>query len=175
MILLAINCGLGNSDCGQVRHSNIDLVRGWLTYPRPKTGIDRRCPLWKETITALRAAIDNRPAPSDTADEDLVFLTKYGRPWEIDRMCNPISHEFRKLLHKLDLYRPGLSFYAIRHSFATEAGATRDQVAVNAIMGHADQSMAAVYRERIDDDRLRAVADHVWRWLWPAKRKRKAK
>ena len=157
MILLAINCGLGNSDCGQVRHSNIDLVSGWLTYPRPKTGIDRRCPLWKETITALRAAIDNRPARSDTVDQELVFLTKYGRPWEIDRMCNPISHEFRKLLLKLDLHRPGLSFYAIRHTFATEAGATRDQVAVNAIMGHADQSMAAVYRERIDDDRLRAV------------------
>jgi integrase len=169
MILLAINCGLGNSDCGQLRHSNIDLARGWLTYPRPKTGIDRRCPLWKETITALRAAIDKRPAPSDTADEELVFLTKYGRPWEIDRMCNPISHEFRKLLNKLDLHRPGLSFYALRHTFATEAGATRDQVAVNAIMGHADQSMAAVYRERIDDDRLRSVTDHVWRWLWPKK------
>ena len=172
MVLLAINCGLGNSDCGQLRHRNIDLLRRWLNYPRPKTGIDRRCPLWKETIAALKAAIEDRPAPKDTADQELVFLTKYGRPWEIDRMCNPISHEFRKLLIKLDLHRPGLSFYALRHTFATEAGASRDQVAVNLIMGHADATMAAVYRERIDDARLIAVTDHVHRWLFPPKKRR---
>ena len=36
-------------------------------------------------------------------------------------------------------------------------------------MGHAPHSneMSAVYRERIDDDRLKAVADHVRGWLWP--------
>ena len=85
-------------------------------------------------------------------------------------MCNPISHEFRKLLNKLDLHRPGLSFYAIRHTFATEAGSTRDQVAVNAIMGHADQSMAAVYRERIDDDRLGAMSDSCTRGCGPRRR-----
>ena len=34
-------------------------------------------------------------------------------------------------------------------------------------MGHSDPSMAGHYRERIDDSRLRAVADHVRKWLWP--------
>ena len=37
----------------------------------------------------------------------------------------------------------------------------RGSVAVNAIMGHADPRMAAIYRERIDDERLVAVAEHV--------------
>jgi hypothetical protein len=36
-------------------------------------------------------------------------------------------------------------------------------------MGHVDDSMAANYRERIGDSRLKAVTDHVHAWLWPAK------
>ena len=42
MILLAVNCGLGNADCGRLRESHLDLVGGWLDYPRPKTAIARR-------------------------------------------------------------------------------------------------------------------------------------
>jgi hypothetical protein len=38
MILLGINCGLGNSDCAGLSHSHLDLERGWLDYPRVKTG-----------------------------------------------------------------------------------------------------------------------------------------
>ncbi len=45
------------------------------------------------------------------------------------------------------------------------AGESRDQVAVDAIMGHSREDMASVYRERIGDDRLRAVAEHVRQWL----------
>lgn len=36
----------------------------------------------------------------------------------------------------------------------------------DAIMGHSRDDMASVYRERIGDDRLRAVAEHVRQWLW---------
>ena len=36
---------------------------------------------------------------------------------------------------------------------------SRDQVAVDAIMGHVDPSMAAVYRGGISDERFRAVTD----------------
>jgi hypothetical protein len=39
-------------------------------------------------------------------------------------------------------------------------------VAVDAIMGHSREDMASVYRERIGDDRLRAVAEHVRKWLF---------
>jgi integrase len=69
-------------------------------------------------------------------------------------------------LKRLKLKRPTLSFYALRHTFETIAGESRDQVAVDAIMGHVDQSMAAAYRERISNDRLTHVANTVRSWLF---------
>src|SRR5262249_22184762 len=77
-----------------------------------------------------------------------------------------ISKEFAKLLRQLGLKRPRLNFYSLRHIFETVAGESRDQVAVDYVMGHVDNSMAAHYRERIGDDRLKDVVDHVHDWLF---------
>ena len=55
MILLGINCGLGNKEVALLPATAIDLEHGWLTYPRAKTGIDRRSPLWPETCESLRS------------------------------------------------------------------------------------------------------------------------
>jgi integrase len=84
-----------------------------------------------------------------------------------------VTQEFRKLLDKLKLHRPGLGFYAIRHTFETIAGGSLEQVAVNHIMGHADSSMSGVNRERIEDKRLVAVTEHVRQWLFPKQKKAK--
>jgi integrase len=62
--------------------------------------------------------------------------------------------------------RKGLGFCTLRYCFDTVAGESKYQVAVNAIMGHVDDSMAGVYRERISDERLRAVTETVRGWLW---------
>jgi len=186
MIYLAANCGLGNSDVASLPQSALDLDGGWLNFPRPKTGIDRRCKLWPETVTALQAAIKARPRNKNRADAGLVFITKQGNSWgklgrytiddtsppaegeskepERKRVSsnNSLSKEFKKLARDAEIDR---TFYDLRHCFATIAGESLDQVAVNAIMGHADETMAAVYRERISDDRLAAVAEHVRGWL----------
>jgi integrase len=75
MILLGINCGFGNTDVANLTTTNLDLKGGWCNFPRPKTGISRRCPLWPETVQSLRAALAVRPEARDQADSNLVFLT----------------------------------------------------------------------------------------------------
>jgi integrase len=167
MILLGINCGFGNADCGTLPLSALDLDTGWIDFPRPKTGIARRCPLWSETVAALREALARRPQPKDEENAGLVFITKYGLPWfKDDSTTNPVSQETAKLLKRLGLDgRKGVGFYALRHTFRTVADEAKDQPAADFIMGHEVPHMSAVYRETIGDARLRAVADHVRAWL----------
>jgi integrase len=73
--------------------------------------------------------------------------------------------QFRKLVRGAGVVAPG--FYSLRHTFRTVADALPDRPAIDLIMGHHDPSMGGVYRERIADDRLQAVTDHVRKWLWP--------
>ena len=172
MILLAANTGFGQSDLANLPKSAINLESGWVDYPRPKTAIERRCPLWPDTVKAVREAITKRPAAKDAADAGLVFITKYGSRWVRIGPKAPVDSvglEFGKLLRQLKLEREGRGFYAIRHSFATVAGESRDQVAVNAVMGHsggAADDIPGRYRERISDERLVAVVEHVRQWLF---------
>jgi integrase len=167
MILLGINGGFGNADCGRLPLSALDLDNGFVTYPRPKTGIPRRCALWPETVQALKDALAARPEPKDPANSQLVFVTKYGQSWHKATRENPLSDELAKLLRKLGINgRKGLGFYTLRHTFRTVADEAKDQPAADYIMGHEVPHMSSVYRETISDERLRAVAEHVRAWLF---------
>jgi integrase len=186
MILLAVNCGLGNTDCAGLTVVHLDLAGGWLNYPRPKTGVDRKAKLWPETVAAIRSVLAKRREPKDPAHADLVFLTKYGAPWCTVRTeeqedgtlkivaDDSVSKETRKILNGLGI-NGHRNFYALRHTFRTIADESRDQPAVDHIMGHARDDMASVYRERISDDRLAAVANHVRQWLLANKRTKRVK
>lgn len=167
MIYLGINCGYGNSDCGNLTMNALDLDGGWVSFPRPKTAIERRCPLWDETIAAIREAIAERPEPKSSEHANLVFITRFGFPWAKLNQDGPISKEFTKLTKRLGLHAPGLGFYALRRGMETIGGGCKDQVAVDYVMGHADETMAAVYRDGIDDSRLQAVVGTVHAWLFP--------
>ena len=86
---------------------------------------------------------------------------------EVSVPIDALSGQFGKLLRKLKINgRRGIGFYTLRHCFETIGGESRDQVAVDAIMGHVDSSMAGVYRQRISDVRLRAVVETVRSWLF---------
>ena len=168
MILLGINAGLGQSDIANLRESHIDWETGWLNYPRPKTEVMRRCPLWTETAEALREALALRPEPKDEDDAGIVFLTTQRRRFVRitgKSRTDTITPTFRRLLNSLGI-DGRRNFYSLRHTFETVAGESRDQVAVDLVMGHSDNSMAANYRHRISDDRLRDVTETVRRWLW---------
>ncbi len=199
MILLALNAALGNHDVSQLDIPHVDLKQGWIDFPRPKTGMDRRVPLWPETVKAIKAVIAKRPKVKDEADVNALFLTRCGERWVRNRDTLPalptpnggpdeelstggvwidsVGLVFGKLLRKLELKKEGINFYTLRHVFETVAGATKDQAAVDSIMGHvADaEDMGDRYREEIEDDRLKAVTDHVRKWLYPPKRAVKPK
>jgi integrase len=169
MILLGVNAGFGNTDIATLPLSALDLERGWINFPRPKTGIERRCPLWPETVAALREALARRPEPKDRAADGLVFVNVRGAPLVCIRKTNRtdgVSVAFGALLKRFGLHRAGIGFYTLRHVFRTVADAARDPVAIDLIMGHSDPSMGGHYRERVEDSRLRAVAEYVRRWLF---------
>jgi integrase len=192
MILLGVNCGFGNSDVASLPQSAVNLKSGWLEFPRPKTEVHRRIPLWKETTTALEKALAVRHAAADPKDKDLWFLTQQGRPWVRIKVKRPkpggapvkdepqakdyipidaLSQALAKILKRLEINgRRGLGFYSLRHCFETYAGESRDQVAVDAVMGHVDSSMAANYRHRVSDERLQAVVETVRVWLFGAEK-----
>ncbi len=184
MILLGMNCGFGQGDIAEMKLGAIDLAGGWATYPRPKTGIMRRIPLWPETVKALTDVIASRATPRDAADAELVFLTIQGRRWirqgkAVDKdsiyFNDYVATEFDKLLRKLSMKRTGLGFYGLRHTFRTVGDAAKDQPAIDLIMGHTRGDMAEEYRERIDDDRLQAVVNVVHVWLWPPLKRQQRK
>jgi len=173
MCLLAINCGFGNEDCASLPSKAVDLKRGWLNFFRGKTGVKRKCPLWPETVEAIRTAINSRPTPKDSADSELLFISPRGFSYRGDQVNHPVASKMADLLRKAQLKRPGLSFYAIRHTFATIGEEARDHAAVEALMGHAppQNDMSSTYREGFSDERLKAVTDHVHDWLFSATKK----
>lgn len=170
MILLGINCGLGNADVASLRKDHLDLEKGILDFPRPKTGIERRCSLWPETVKSLRTAIAARAKPKDPEHGDLVFLTRVGTPLISDTgktSVDNLAAKFSRRLTKLEINgRRRLGFYSLRHTFRTVADTARDPVAIDLVMGHADSGMASHYRHGIDDERLQRVAETVREWLF---------
>jgi integrase len=131
MIFFGINCAFGNSDVANLPTKVIDLKTGWVDYPRPKTGIPRRCPLWPETMTVIKEAIRQRPKAKSPTDASLAFITKHGHRWEkvgvsepdldtgkiVITTNNPVTQEFGKLTKKIKLHRRRLGFYTLRHTF----------------------------------------------------------
>lgn len=176
MILLGINCGFGNNDCALLTTDKMDLDGRWHYFPRPKTGIERRCPLWPETVRALRAVVARRPAMADPALAGRVFITAKGGSFEWLGQDNPISKEMRKLLIKCGFYQKGVNFYALRHTFRTIGKRPKGKETVEFIMGHAPESddMGAVYDEETFDDDLKTVTKFVRAWVSGRSRQRSA-
>jgi integrase len=178
MIYLGLNAGFGQADCARLQRQALELSAGWLDFPRPKSGVARRVPLWPETVAALVAVHPIRPEPKDPADGGCVFITNQVNRWCCYRdpgngkrghNLDAVARSFRRLCHAADVEVPG-GPYSLRQVFRTVADEVKDRPAIDLIMGHADHSMAAYYREEISDDRLRAVTDHVRQWLLAGRR-----
>jgi integrase len=136
MVLLGLNCGFGPKDCCELPTNRVDLETGWHNFGRPKTGIERRCPLWPETVEALRACTNNGH----------VFDSGWDR--------RTVAYYFR------EFYTLRRTFETI----ATTAGVP--QAVIDKIMGHVPKidDMSAVYRQKIFDQQLLECTSHVRDW-----------
>ena len=166
MIHLALNCGFGNKDCAMLPLQAVDLKNGWVDWHRHKTGVDRRVPLWPETVAALRDAVANRVPHKYKPNADLLFITKFGLPWFTDNTDNPVAKQFSKIARKAGVHRHGFGFYTLRHTFKTIGDRSGDRIAIESIMGHADNTIEGVYREEIEDKRLVDAVEGIRTWLF---------
>lgn len=164
MILLGINGALGNTELALLPIDSLDLKNGWLNYARTKTEIDRRIPLWPETVKAIKKVIESRkPKPEDS---HLLFVGRRGENYVAGHKGYRVHQEASRVFKAAKI--EGRTFYDLRRTFQTIAEGSRDLPAVQSIMGHAAGSddMSAIYRQNVDDERLKAVTDHVHRWLF---------
>ncbi len=157
-ILLAINCGLGNKDCCELKWSHVN-ANGFLDFARPKTGVTRRAKLWWQTVMFL----DAWKAESAGFAGDYICCSPHREKFGVTN--TPIAHEFEDLAALAEVERYGRGFYALRHTYRTVADEVPDQPAIMLTMGHADGSINGVYRQRIGSERLIAIANHVEKWL----------
>lgn len=166
MILLGLQAGMGNTDLGEMSIKVTDLKRGWLDYPRAKTGVERRIPLWPETIAALRDVLASRRQPADSSYGHLLFIGLKGENYVGNHKGYRVTQEFDRVAEKAKVENH--SFYDLRRTFQTVGEETGDLVAVSHIMGHAPRAgdMASIYRQRVSDERLRAVVDRIHKWLY---------
>lgn len=172
MILLAINGGLGNTDLALIPVSAVNLRSKWLNYPRPKTAIERKIPLWPETVAAIRVVKTQRKKNHVPDSEKLLFVGVRGTTYVCEHLGYRVNQEAAGVIEKAKI--KGRTFYDLRRTFQTIAEGCRDLTAVQSIMGHAPAAddMSAIYRQRVDDERLLAVVNYVHDWLFPKKEKK---
>lgn len=165
MILLGVQAGFGNRDVAELTTNVIDFDTGWIDYPREKTGVQRRVPLWPETLAALHDAEKHHPGGSDR-----LFVGDRGRDYTSEKHTgnNRITGAFKPVLTAAGFPETGRGFYCLRRTFQTQAEECGDLVAVKSIMGHtpSENDMSARYRQRISDERLKRCVDTVRVWLF---------
>ena len=139
---------------------------GWLDYARQKTGISRRIPLWPETVEAIKSALEKRRSPIDDDEKRLVFIGPRGKSYVGKHRGSRVTAEADRGMKKSGI--EGRTFYDLRRTFQTVAEGSHDFSAVQHVMGHAaaGSDMSAIYRQSIDDSRLRAVVNVVHDWLF---------
>ena len=162
-----------------MEHHHIDLDGGWMDYPRGKTGVGRRAKLWDETCDAIREGDGDSTADRQVATCGSGFF-RDSLPQAVEQSHDErlqhalsLSRRFMDLARKevRSLSQKNKGFYTLRHVAETIGGESRDQKAVDWMLGHDDGSMSNTYIERISDERLEAVADTIHAWLYASGRK----
>jgi len=165
IMLLSLNCGMKESAAADVRITprrgravpDIDLDKGVLAMPRPKTGIIRVAVLWDRTIAAIKEVLATRKS-----DSEFLFLNHCGNPMQ-PRNIRKWWHRTRK--------QAGVSA-SVKFEHIRDATQTipldddpKSLVETNLIMGHAVSGMANNYLERrptMVRRACKAIEEHFW-------------
>ena len=148
LILLALNCGMTQSDISDLHPDEVDWEAGRLRRKRSKTAHHKNAPeveylLWPETFELLKRL--------RSSDPDHVLVTKSGRPW-VDRKArntDSVRTEFDKLEARLP-------FKHLRKTSATTLGGHPEfRAYAQYFLGHAPETVADTHyvrpsRERFD-------------------------
>lgn len=165
-LLLALNGGYGPTELSEMPKSFVDLSEGVVKGVRGKTGVMHVCPLWPETLEALKLVMAQRP------DDVLLFRTRNGNPWvetrvikEGGHVVNATGHDnfkerWKELTKPLGLKVKGQGFYKLRHVHSTTADKFGDDHARRVLVGHALPGATGHY-VHVGEDRLRKLVEFI--------------
>jgi len=132
-IYLGLFAGFGNTDVALVQPMHFEGQ--WVTYPRPKTGIQRRAWLPPEALKALKAAMP------------------------IQTTAKRVGYDFTKMGTDLTFYALRHTTETIGGRAKDQIALDHIQGHVSG------QGMSSVYRKEVTDDRLNAIGDVINEWL----------
>jgi hypothetical protein len=125
-----------------------------------------------EQKDALHAGGKIRPDPDALKVKDVAstFLNAKSEALKTGKLSPRTWADYRAIMDMLKALgisgRKGLGFNTLRHAFRTVADEAMDQPAADYVMGHEVAHRSSVHRETISDERLKAVTDHVRKWLF---------
>ena len=148
-------CGLRVSEAASLRISKINFEDGFVDVIG-KGDKQRLVPLGEMAADAIRAYLEDRPLPYSRAQEDILFLNKFGKPLSRVSIFNMVKKQAMIAgIHK------EISPHTFRHSFAThliENGA--DLRIVQEMLGHESILTTEIYTHIDSSTWHRSVLEH---------------
>lgn len=175
-ILLGINGGYTQSEVSALKLTDVKLDASLIDHLREKTKIPRCCPLWPETVKAIRDYLPTRQTPADDASE-LLFVSDKGTPMYVTRTLDKgrtvnldnFQRSFARLLKKTGIKLNQAGFGKLRATFRTVADNALDANATRLIMGHElGENAEPAYIRDVERERLNHVVEVVRKWLFEA-------
>lgn len=147
-MLLALNCGMGQTDISSLRTFEIQMSEKRIVRKRTKTGVHCEFALWPLTVEMLKrhGNLDGEPGAR-------VFLSKSGHPlvreYFIDdkfKRTDAIRSAFFRLMKKTKMPNHR-GFYSLRKTAASEIEII-DSAVTEMFLGHSEKGLKRHYAER---------------------------
>lgn len=155
-------CGLRVSEAAQLKISCLYLNDGFVRVVG-KGDKERVVPMGDMAVDAVNAYMATRPDGADSASDEFLFLSRFGRPLSRQSVFKMIKRQ--ALIAGL---RKEISPHTFRHSFAThliENGA--DLIVVQEMLGHESVTTTEIYTHVDSATWHREVMEHHPRRFHP--------